>query len=549
MNTIYFIDNESIKRTAKSIQKQNQTIKYTVILDDLSKLLGYNSYNHYEHYLTNLMLSKNTDINSLKVLTKIDYIDLILLEKQFLEILNQKNYSINSLYFIKKTLEQQKEAYLDHKDLNLYSYIHYLPLFLDYYGNIDTYKEQKLITKEIVHILTQQYESIDKEYIFKLIKKIKDSDDYLKDQEIMNVLLTFKNNLKLRGLYYYIKSIIEDLEYEESYLTSLVLNVSDVEKIILEINQKLINIDLENKNIIPLIKESKETIVNNLFPFIKENLTDNNKIILGRNLDMTPCFATDEMMRSNILVTGLPGTGKSIFNFPILFQCLMNNRGFGIINVIENIFISKYVDYLVKVFNKKEDIFNYNSHSNLRSLPSAINNDKIILINGNNKKEYRASIDGFELGNKSFANILVNLNNYTYKNKFKNKKTPFYILIEESQYITELSLESKEIIKKLNTLNIFFIFDSQLNYPYLEDIVKTKFISNASLQYYANNNGSPVCDLAKKIINTENIVGLNGITPNHNPAFSLFYENTFIKQLYSELDTETYSILSSKFKI
>lgn len=56
MNTIYFIDNESIKRTAKSIQKQNQTIKYTVILDDLSKLLGYNSYNHYEHYLTNLML-------------------------------------------------------------------------------------------------------------------------------------------------------------------------------------------------------------------------------------------------------------------------------------------------------------------------------------------------------------------------------------------------------------------------------------------------------------------------------------------------------------
>ena len=108
MKTIYFIDNESIKRTAKAIQKTNPTLKYTIILDDLAKLLGYTSYNQYEHYLTNAILSHSSTLSELKALTKIDSIKLALLNNEFVESLNSIGYVIDDLYFMNKIIENQK---------------------------------------------------------------------------------------------------------------------------------------------------------------------------------------------------------------------------------------------------------------------------------------------------------------------------------------------------------------------------------------------------------------------------------------------------------
>lgn len=127
MKTIYFIDNESIKRTAKAIQKTNPTFKHTVILDDLAKLLGYTSYNQYEHYLTNAMLSHHSTLSELKALTKIDSIKLSLLNNEFVEALNSIGYVIDSLYFMNKIIENQKQGFLDYSYLNLRSYLYYLP--------------------------------------------------------------------------------------------------------------------------------------------------------------------------------------------------------------------------------------------------------------------------------------------------------------------------------------------------------------------------------------------------------------------------------------
>lgn len=537
MKTIYFIDNESIKRTAKAIQKTNPTFKHTVILDDLAKILGYSSYNQYEHYLTNVMLSNSDGLDKLKALTKINSIELVFLKKKFLQELNQKSYSVDNLHFIDKIIIDQKQGFLEHSYLDLKSYVYYLPLVfkdIDTFTSIDSNLINSYKLQDIIKIVMNYYQSIDMGAVKALVEQFKSNPDCLEDSNFNSQYNGYNTNLKTRGIYYYIKSIVEDFEYDEAILTELILNGYSLEKIEHELNYRMDRIN--NVQIPVFFKKDKQTFVNDYFPFIQSSISESKPLIFGKHVDKTPFFADIDYLRSNISLIGVPGAGKGSFLYTFIFQLLMNNRGVCIINRSGETFMDRYITHIASFFNKKDDVFVFNKNDNIRAIASAVHNDKILLTSCARKMDARSGVDRYETGNARFETILTGLTEYFFTSKFRTKKLPFYIVIEESDMFTEISVNAKIMIKKLNALNIFFLFDNQLYEKSIHEICDTQLISNSSCWSLKKSFNFEFSQLMKKMEADSTLIGKEGPSKALPPVFSLIYKEQYIDQFIIEVD-------------
>jgi hypothetical protein len=537
MKTIYFIDNESIKRTAKAIQKTNPTFKHTVILDDLAKLLGYTSYNEYEHYLTNVILSKNSGLHNLKALTKIDSMELLGLKDKFLSQLRERNYSVDALYFINKIIDNQKQGFLEHSYLDLKSYIYYLPFIFKETDTITT-TDSGLIRhgklQDIIKIVIDEYNRMDLESIHFIIRQLKSSPDYSADVDLYSQFTHLNDNLKTRGIYYYIKSILEDFEYDEGILTKLIFNGDSIEKIEHELNFILSKKD--NVAIPVFFKEDKQLFLNNYFPFIRSVINESNPFVFGKHVNQKPFFADMSYLRSNISLIGVPGCGKGAFLYTFIFQLLMNNRGVCILNTIGETYMDRYIDHMATSLNKKNDIFVFNQDSNIRSISSAVHNDKILLTSCARRMDARRGIDIQQTGMERFENILSGLTEHFFTNKFKTKKVPFYIIIEDSHTLSNISLKARLMIEKLNALNIFLVFDNQVHEDSIASVCDVQLISNSSFRFFSKSRNFEFSKLMEVLENTKTIIGKEGPSRLLPPVFSVIYKGSYIDQFIIEVD-------------
>jgi hypothetical protein len=537
MKTIYFIDNESIKRTAKAIQKTNPTFKYTVILDDLSKILGYSSYNQYEHYLTNIMLSNSSGLDKIKALTKINSIELVLLKRKFLQELSEKSYSVDTLHFVDKIISNQQQGFLEHSYLDLKSYVYYLPFVFKDIDRIN-FADSNLINshelQDIIKIVMDYYQSIDISAVKSLVEQFKSNPDCVDDSNFCSQYNSYNTNLKTRGIYYYIKSVIEDFDYDEAILTKLILNGDSVEKIEHELNYR---IDKINDIQIPVFfKKDKQSFVNDYFPFIQSSISENKPLIFGKHVDKTPFFAEIDYLRSNISLLGVPGTGKGSFLYTFIFQLLMNNRGVCIMNTAGETFMDRYITHIASFFNKKDDVFVFNKDSNIRTIAGAVHNDKILLTSCARKMDARRGIDIHETGRERFEAILTGLTEYFFTSKFRTKKLPFYIILEESHMLTDISVNAKIMIEKLNALNIFFLFDSQVYEKSIHEICDTQLISNSSFWCLTKSANFEFSQLMKKMDANTTLIGKTGPSKALPPVFSLIHKEQYVDQFIIEVD-------------
>lgn len=550
MKTIYFIDNESIKRTAKAIQKTNPTFKHTVILDDLAKLLGYTSYNQYEHYLTNAILSKDNSLSSLKVLTKINSISLLLLSDRFIKELTVQGYSVDSLYFINKILDNQRQGFLDHSFLDLNSYIYYLPfvfkshLAISYFDNLQMYDRN---LQAIINTVIDEYKIMDMEAIENLINRMKTSPDYSDDMELCNEFSKFSRDLKTRGIYYYIKSIIEDFDYDEGYLTKLIFEGHSVEKIEHHINIRIQQQKLVNNEEIPVFfKTDKYVTLQNYYPFIRNSVTEANPFIFGRHVDQSPFFATDEQLHSNISVLGVPGTGKGVFIHSFMFQLMMNNRGFCVMNPFGETYSTTYIKNMATLLNKKDDLFVFNTDASTKLIASSIHNDKIVYTTFDTRDDARRRVDTLKLGSMRFEQIVTALTEYFFTAKFRNKKIPFYIIVEEAHNLMNINENTANMIKKLNALNIFFVFDHQIHEDYINDLCDVTLVTNSSFFLFKNAQNFEFKKLMINLYEQDQLIGTTGPSKKLPPVFSIIQKGVHVGQFITEIDEELYENIQKK---
>lgn len=579
MNTTYFIDNESIKRTAKAIQKNNPTFKYTLILDELAKLLGYSSYNQYEHYLTNLFLSKDSNLKSLTPLTKIDALSLCLLQASFKQELLLKGIHVDNLYFIEKVINNQKEAFVTHQAINLYSYLYYLPFIFNYTDLMDSSK-QKIDERDLSELVNQvkvTYQSIDRVIIQNLIKELHESSD--KESANWHQFQSLKYDLKTRGIYYYIKSEIEDIAYDEGLLTQLIFRDYSTERIVHELALRLINTTFEDRVIPVFYKKDIASFNQNYFPFIKNNVTEKHPILLGRNLDNSPYFANMEHLRSNIALLGIPGSGKTTFIYPLLYQMLMNNRGFCLFSVGDFKRGEFFVNHMVQSLNKEEDLLYVKHNDSLKNVASAIHNEKVLVINCAEENDWRRNIDVGQKFYDRFDLMLESITQYFFNSKFREKKVPYYIFVEEFDgFHVDLTPNTIEKIEQLNKLNIFLIFSSQLcEENKMNSICDTVLITNCSLHtigtrarsnricqdFWMDKRGrdnsllevawmdkierdNSLSEVANQLANSENILGKDGPSLDNPPVFSLIYKHHFVDQFVTEVDYDFLNAIEKK---
>lgn len=534
MKNIYFIDNESIKRTAKIISKQNSKFKYTEILNNITQLLGYKDYNQYEHYLTNAILSKNSDLKNILALTKIDSINLVILHEKFKTDLQNLGYDIESIYFIKKIIDRQKISYLEHQCLDLNNYIYYLPFVLnDNYHNIFdatvNIKNGNLIN--IIDSLKSIYEEIGLDNLNNIISEVINGNlnDYL-IQEI-NV---FNKNLKTRGVYYYIKSLIENYEYDEGILTKLILKNYSSEQIEHEIN---LLIRCSQKDII-VFKHNKEEL-NNYFPFIRNFITQKNPFIFGKKVNQDVFFADKKFLYSNINLIGVPGSGKSAYIYTFLFQLLMNNRGFCVINSSGINFTDKYISHIANSLNKGNDIFKFNIDANIKSVANSIQNEKIIFLKTTDSIEHSTNNNV----NDKFAIIIKELSEFYFTSNFRNKMIPFYIIIEDSHNLKDLSEDVINNIKKLNSLNIYFLFDNQSQQNNIYDICDTTIVTNSSIKWLTKSINFRFSKTISLLNSNKDILGINGISKDLPPVLSIIYKDNYIDQFITDVDYDLFEDL------
>lgn len=544
MKTIYFIDNESIKRTAKAIQKTNPTFKHTVILDDLAKILGYSSYNQYEHYLTNAILSKDNSLKSLKPLTKLNSVELLILQDKFIDDLKIVGYSVDELYFIKKIIDNQTQGFIEHSHLNLISYMFYLLFIFKPENNKESFIDFSFRNSNLANVIKlvmNEYETIDIEPIKILIQKLNSSPDYSLDDELFSEFESLRKHLKTRGIYYYIKSIVDDFDYDEGYLTKLIFEGYSVEKIEHYINIRIKQQQLISNEEIPVFfKNDKQITLQNYYPFIRESVTEEQPFIFGRHVDQLPFFATPEQMHSNISVLGVPGSGKGAFIHSLMFQLMMNNRGFCLMNPLGHFYSANHIKKMATLLNKKNDVFIFNTDHNTKLIASSINNDKIVYTSFDTRDDARRMVDDSRLGSKRFEQIVTDLTEYFFTAKFRNKKIPFYIIIEEAHNLMHINVNTVNMIKKLNTLNIFFIFDHQIHEDYINDICETTLVSNSSFFLFQNARNFEFKQLMINLYKNDNLLGTTGPSKKLPPVFSIIQNGVHVGQFITEIDEELY---------
>jgi len=550
MKTIYFIDNESIKRTAKAIQKTNPTFKYTIILDDIATVLGYKSYNQYEHYLTNAMLSQKNNLNTLKPLTKIDTLSLLKLSSKFINELNQLGYSIDNLYFINKIVDNQRQGYLEHTHLDLRSYVYYLPFVFKSLNDIsdDIVNIRCGSLQNIIKVVIDEYNKFGLNTILNLLNDIKSVDDYSTDPLLLERFESLSRDLKTRGIYYYIKSIIEDFEYDEGYLTKLIISGYSVEKIEHHLNIEMNKerkeaVYYKPKEIPVFYKTDKHAMLHTYFPFIRESITESSPFIWGRNIDKTPFFANLEQMRSNISLLAVPGAGKGSFLYSFMFQLMMNNRGFCVINPIDESYLSKFSVYMANALNKNNDIFFFNEYAATKSISSAVHNDKFLFVNCAKRSDAFLKVDIQENGMKRFEQIITDMTDYFFTAKFRNKKIPYYIFVDDSQHLRDITPNMEKMIKKLNDLNIFFIFDNQVHENYINNLCDVTIVSNSSLKWFTKSDNFEFSQLMKSFEQNKEFIGKGGPSKDLPPVFSIVQKGEYIGQFITEIDEDLLSNL------
>lgn len=503
MSKIYFIDHESIKKSAKIIKKENPSHNYTLILDLITQSLGYKSYNEYEHYLTNAILNQSNDLKILAPLTK-EYInDLIKLSDLILDNLAKNNIHASKVQFIESIIQSKVKSFKEHKTLNFTATLYYLPFIFDYNFNVYAlhlknfrglyesiiFSDDTLKLKENLFTLF----NIMRDYYFKSPYVIFDNFTHKVDHnKILEIKELANNDLKARGLYYAALSVIDDFKYEESLLTQLILDEHDNEFILNEliyISQTLYTNMQESdnyKNDIPIFvkKETKKDDYNEFIPYIKDNITPQKTLILGKTHNNDSIAIDSKHILGNILIMGKPGSGKSVLAETIEFNALCHGRGYIKLNANINEYesITSKSQYLSYLFNKEDDHFLLKNNTNLNKGFEAINANKIISwhLNGNVQRNGVGYNEIVMQCEKNLDNFLANLSQFYFSSKFRAKKFPYYIIIEEP--ISDLSFESLRNIKKLNSIGIYIVYLSQVvPQDYILKVFKHILIPNGEI--------------------------------------------------------------------
>lgn len=477
MSKLYFIDHESIKKTAKAIKKQNEKHNYTYILDELTKCLGYNSYNDYEHYLTNAFLNSQENLTKLIPLTKAYIPDLVSLSNKTLNHLSSLDIEASNIYFIDKIINEKTETLKRNSSLSFKSYLYYLPYIFQ--TDINVLNGDRIVLLPLESLLA----AMRKYYLNSpLIKLENDNYEISKDLEYLKKMSL--EDLKLRGIYYAALSKIENIHYPESTIVNLLLSNESDAFIISEIEYQLSKDNRLNPEINPLVKSSSDCFdYETLFPYIKNNITTSNPFVLGVDNEQCPIFIGEKEIFNNIEIFGLPGSGKGVITESIMLQILMHSRGFLHINGSSYLsetmtYDEKRVKYMASLFNRKDDYFSI-KHNNINLLPELINNNKIInfTLAGNEDTQdetRRASMLRLEI-------LLDNLGEHYYKSKFRKNALPYYIIIDE--YQSAFSQSIIQNIKKLNKAGVYIINISQTLNDY-NPVFGHIIISNGSICHY-----------------------------------------------------------------
>lgn len=476
MSKLYFIDHESIKKTAKAIKKQNEKHNYTYILDELTKCLGYKSYNDYEHYLTNAFLNSQENLTKLIPLTKAYIPDLIELSNKTLDHLSALEIEASNVYFIDKIINEKSDILKKQSSLSFKSYLYYLPyIFGTNVSILDDKRISLLPLENLLNIMRTYYLSSP------LIRCESGAYEISQDLEHLKSLAT--ENLKIRGIYYASLSQLENIHYPESYIVNLLFTGESDAFIISEIEYQLYKDNELNLEINPLLKNSSEILdCYSLFPYIKNNITPSNPIVLGVDNEETPLFINGSDIFNNVQIFGVPGTGKGAITESIMLQIMMHNRGFLHINASAYssgtiTYDERRAKYMASLFNRKDDYFSIKSKG-YSGLSELINNNKIVNFDlvGNDetledkRRESMSKLD----------KLLNDLGDYHYKSKFRKNSLPYYIIIDN--YPSALSQSIINSIKKLNKIGIYIISISQTLNDY-NPIFNHVIISNGS--YFA----------------------------------------------------------------
>lgn len=533
MSKLYFIDHESIKKTAKAIKKQNEKHNYTYILDELTKCLGYKSYNEYEHYLTNAFLNSQNKLHELIPLTQLTIPELFELNNNTIDSLHSYGIESNDLYFVNKIINNKKEIFKNHKRLSLKSYLYYLPfvfnktsVLISRYASIN-----KEVFNEILDDMRAYYlksSAIEKNNTeYKIITK----HETLKEQS--------KIDLRIRALYYFALSYKEGIIYDESIIIKMIFDGHDNDFIFDEIEHSL-NMNLNNSGIdkeIPDFAPAKFDTqdYNSFFPYIKQNICYEKPLILGLNEQSNSVFIPRNNLFENIQIASLPGAGGSLIKDTIILQSLMNNRGFLNIDCFDVEYNSgKTVDririeYITSLFNKSDDTFTMN-YGNLNNLSKVINNNKIINFQINNNGFSRLTQSEKEKHlTTTINNTLENILNNYYDIKFRKKDFPYYVIIDN----VNLNHQTYRIIKKLNNIGIYI-----LHYSWRIDInsnFKNLIFSNDSIEY----NIKLLSESSKDNLHgtPELLIGKNGPSKD-GCGFSYYYDKQFQSQFMSKYSNE-----------
>lgn len=528
MKNLYFIDNESIKRTAKIIHKKNINFKYTEILEELAIIMGYDSYNHYENYLTNSLIKDNGLLKNLIVINNLNAMNVIWIKNEFKSKLETKGYQIDDLFFAKKIIDEQIEGLKKAPDLTILEYLHYSPLFYQNYNEIDGIQ----INKKNINILDSVY------YIRNLFEKSKNEINDLinlimkDDKESLEKLENYKNDLKSRSVYFYIKSKIDEYEYDESILLRMIFEFYSDEKIEYEINKI---IDYSSEIRVFKNKSSKSTALK-YYPLIRESITEQNPILLGKDNNDEKLFLDVNKLHSNINLIGFPGSGKTAFVQMLFFQLMMHNRGFCSIDFGKYNHSIKFVRHVGEIVNKEDDTFYFNEKSNIKKMSSMVANDKMVISNMASENLFKDKYNAME----RFDVFIDNLKDQYYSKGFRTKKIPYYISVSER--FDKFKKSTLENIQKLNKANIFFIFDNQVFDKDIDNICDTFIMPTSSAECLLKNISFEKYEILKHLINNKKLLGTSGLS-SKGAYFLVMHNNSYENQFLVEFDKDIYKAI------
>jgi hypothetical protein len=195
---------------------------------------------------------------------------------------------------------------------------------------------------------------------------------------------------------------------------------------------------------------------------------------------------------------------------------------------------------MATLLNKKNDMFVFNTDASTKLISSSIHNDKIVYTTFDTRDDDRRNVDTLRLGSNRFEQILIALTEQFFTSKFRNKKIPFYIIIEEAHNLMNINENTANMIKKLNELNIFFVFDHQLHEDYINDLCNTTLVTNSSFFLFKNAANFEFKQLMINLYDRKELIGTTGPTKKLPPVFSIIQKGVHTGQFITEIDEDLY---------